>query len=66
MNKIEKLIEKYCPDGVEYKELGSAVKILRGKRLVKSELFENEMYPVFHGGIEPMGFYNKMNRKGIL
>ena len=30
MNKIEKLIEQYCPDGVEYKTLGEVTDILNG------------------------------------
>ena len=25
MNKIEELIEQYCPDGVEYKDLGEVL-----------------------------------------
>jgi type I restriction enzyme S subunit len=37
--------------------------ILRGKRLTKSELSADEQYPVFHGGIEPLGFYKECNRE---
>ncbi|MSN96838.1 restriction endonuclease subunit S, partial [Campylobacter sp. FMV-PI01] len=63
MNKIENLINKLCPNGVEFKELGEVCEILRGKRLTSKELFENEKYPVIHGGTTPMGYYNKSNRK---
>jgi type I restriction enzyme S subunit len=36
---------------------------MRGKRLTKTELSENEKYPVFHGGLEPLGYYGESNRK---
>lgn len=42
--------------------LGEICPILRGKRLTKSELSEDEKYPVFHGGIEPLGYYKEHNR----
>jgi len=47
----------------EWKTLGEVCEILRGKRLTKSELYENEKYPVFHGGIEPLGYYKEYNRE---
>lgn len=62
MSKIEELIQQYCPDGVEFKELGEVCKVLRGKRLTKNELSDNAKYPVFHGGLDPLGFYNESNR----
>ena len=63
MNKIEELIEKLCPDGVEFRELGEVVDILRGSRLTKNMLSSKEQYPVFHGGLEPLGCYGQSNRK---
>ena len=30
MSKIEELIEQYCPEGVEFKELGEVMTITRG------------------------------------
>lgn len=63
MNRIEKLIEELCPDGVEFRELGMVCKVLRGKRLTKKELSDNAKYPVYHGGIIPLGFYNEYNCK---
>lgn len=44
--------------------LADIAPVLRGKRLTKSQLIENGDYPVFHGGIEPLGFYNQKNRDG--
>lgn len=64
MNKIDKLIKELCPNGVEWKELGKVCEVIRGKRLTRKELMENGEYPVFHGGLIPLGYYNKYNRKG--
>ena len=63
MNTIKELIEKYCPNGVEYKKLGEVCTVLRGKRLTKKELSGGGPFPVFHGGIEPIGYYCKGNRQ---
>lgn len=62
MNKIEKMIKELCPNGVEWKKLGEECQVLRGKRLTKSQLSEAAKYKVYHGGIEPIGFYDKKNR----
>jgi type I restriction enzyme S subunit len=48
---------------VELKKLGEVCKVLRGKRLTKSQLSETEGYPVLHGGSTPMGYYSEYNRK---
>ena len=48
---------------VEWKKLGDVCKVLRGKRLTKSQLSETDGYPVLHGGSTPMGFYSEYNRK---
>jgi type I restriction enzyme S subunit len=48
---------------VEWKKLGAVCKVLRGKRLTKSQLSETEGYPVLHGGSTPMGYYTQHNRK---
>lgn len=63
MSKLERLISELCPDGVEYVELGEVAEVLRGKRLTKNQLLSNEQYPVFHGGLEPLGYYTHHNRK---
>ncbi len=62
MNKIESLIEEYCPTGLEYKKLGNIVEIYRGKRLTKSQLSHKEKFPVYHGGLDPLGYYGYSNR----
>lgn len=59
INFLEKLL-----DGaeVEWKALGDVTSVLRGKRLTKNLLSAEEKFPVFHGGLEPLGYYNKSNR----
>ena len=64
MSKLEKLIQQYCPDGVEYLKLDSVCSVMRGKRLTKSQLTSDGKYKVFHGGIEPIGFFDEWNREG--
>ena len=63
MNKIEELIKQLCPDGVEWKKLGDVCEVLRGRRLTKSQLSDDDKYKVFHGGIEPIGYYHEKNRE---
>ena len=63
MSKIDELIKELCPNGVEWKTLGEVCDVLRGKRVTKKELADNYQYPVFHGGLIPLGKYNKCNRK---
>ncbi len=47
---------------VEWRALGEVTEVLRGKRLVRSQLSDSEKFPVFHGGLEPLGFYGDSNR----
>ena len=49
---------------IEWKTLGEVCSILRGRRLTKKQLSEEGKYPVFHGGLEPIGYYDEPNRKG--
>ena len=48
---------------VEWKPIQTEFKVLRGKRLTKNMLDENAEYPVFHGGLEPLGNYSNYNRE---
>ena len=50
--------------GVRQMALCEIAPVLRGKRLTKSQLIADGTYPVFHGGIEPLGFYHQKNRDG--
>ena len=53
MSNIKKLLEGV---EVEWKTLGEITNILRGKRLTRNLLSANDKYPVFHGGLDPLGF----------
>lgn len=59
MSRLKKLL-----DGVqvEWTALGNIANVLRGKRLTKNQLSDSERIPVFHGGLEPLGYYGQSNR----
>lgn len=63
MSKIEELINQLCPCGVKFVKLGNHIKVLRGRRLTTRDVIEDGEYPVYHGGIIPIGMYDKSNRK---
>ena len=62
MSKLKELIDRLCPNGVEYKQIKDISKVLRGKRLTKDKLDNSNPYPVYHGGLEPLGYYGQANR----
>lgn len=62
MDKLNNLIQKYCPEGVEYRNLGEIAQIATGKGITKKDCIENGKYPIISGGITPMGKYNLFNR----
>jgi len=49
---------------VEWKKLGDVCDIRRGIRVVKKQLNDNGIYPVFQNSIPPMGYYDQYNREG--
>ena len=59
MSYLNKLLEGIK---VEWKMLGEVTNVLRGKRLTRDLLSSTEKYPVFHGGLEPLGNYGQNNR----
>lgn len=61
MNKIEKLLNELCPDGVEFKDLGDVIKLQKGKQLNKELLSETWLYPAYNGGISYSGFTDTYN-----
>ena len=62
MNTIEKLLAEKCPEGVEFKALSECSSVKRGKRVTKSELDDNKKYPVYSGGVTPMGYFDEYNQ----
>ena len=65
MSELQELIQKLCPDGVEYKKLGDKqVSIMqRGTSLTKNNTTEGA-YPVISGGRVPAFYCDKFNREG--
>lgn len=66
MSRIDDLVAELCPRGVDVKTLGELLgKIPRGKRLTKSNLAADGSIPVFHGGLDPIGFHDQANTPGM-
>ena len=63
MSKIDEMIKKLCPNGVEYKELRQVCDVIRGDRITKKDLIDDGKYPVMSGGVTFFGRYSKANRK---
>ena len=63
MSKLEELIQKYCPDGVEWKTLGEATLMKRGTSATKGVMQEGNI-PVISGGRQPAFYCNQSNRTG--
>ena len=57
------MTEKKLPDGWKTVKLGEVCEVQRGSRLTKKELSDEYQYPVFHGGLIPLGYYNQYNRR---
>lgn len=50
MSNLEELIERLCPDGVEYKKIGEIGTLTRGKRFVHADAVEDNGIPCIHYG----------------
>ena len=61
MDKINELIQQYCPDGVEYVNVGDVCDIHKGVQFNKSDMKEMGSYPVMNGGINPSGYAEVFN-----
>ena len=62
-NKLLTFNENSTDGKIKFMKLGEISKVQRGKRLTKNQLLENGKFPVYHGGIEPLGYYNQKNRE---
>ena len=63
MNTIKELIEKYCPDGVEYKKLEEISNITTGQQFNKRDMNPIGTYPVINGGIDASGYIEQFNEE---
>ena len=63
MSRLDKLIEKLCPNGVEVKKLREVSYMQRGTSLTKAKAVDGDI-PVISGGKEPAFYCNSSNRDG--
>ena len=63
MSRLDELIEKLCPDGVEWKELGELCGFKRGQSIKSTNAVGGEV-PVISGGQKPAFYHNVSNRNG--
>lgn len=61
MSRLQDLIQRLCPEGVEFKPLGNVSTIKRGVRVVKQELEGIGEIPVYQNSLKALGFYSKSN-----
>ena len=61
MSRLNELIAEFCPNGVIYKELGEIVSIERGKRVIRNQLSDKGIYPVYQNSIKPLGYHIEYN-----
>lgn len=63
MSKLQELINKLCPNGVEYLNLGDVCEFKRGKALSSKNVIKGPV-PVMAGGQKPSCYHNTPNRSG--
>lgn len=63
MSEIKRLIERLCPEGVEFRKLGEVCEMQRGTSMTKKNAIEGDI-PVISGGREPAFYINIANRDG--
>ena len=62
MTKLEELMQKLCPDGVEYKTIGDLCNISRGRVMSKDYIKENVgQYPVYSSQTENNGQFGSIS-----
>lgn len=64
MSKLQELIARLCPNGVEFKPLGEVLVSLPKGTLKTTDLLEEGPYPVINSGKELYGNYDKFNNIG--
>lgn len=63
MNKIERMLQELCPEGVEYKKLGEVCEFQRGSTITAKKAVDGDV-PVIAGGQKPAYYHNVANRQG--
>lgn len=57
----DQLLDLEGKEGVEVKKLGDVCKLERGVRVVKKDLQEEGLIPVYQNSLTPLGYYEKSN-----
>jgi type I restriction enzyme S subunit len=63
MNRIEEMIKRLCPKGVESVKLGDYIILYTGEQLNKANMFKIGSYPVINGGVSASGFVEAYNEQ---
>lgn len=63
MNRIEEMIKRLCPKGVESVKLGNYIILYTGEQLNKANMFKMGSYPVINGGVSASGFVEAYNEQ---
>ena len=63
MSRLDELIAKLCPDGIDFFELSEISFIEKGVQFNKSNMYEKGSYPVINGGINPSGYIEQYNQE---
>ena len=64
MSRLSDLINEKCPNGVKFRKIGDVAKVLRGVRVVRSQLNISGDIPVFQNSLRPLGYHSKSNVEG--
>lgn len=64
MSRLNELIQRLCPNGVEFIMLIDICKITIGEFVHKNKQTEEGKYPVFNGGKNHTGYYEEFNNDG--
>lgn len=62
MSRLSELIAELCPDGVEYKALCEIGSSQKGVRVVRKQLSDDGLYPVYQNSLTPLGYHESTNR----
>ena len=62
MSKLKELIDRLCPEGVEFITLNELCEIKTGKGITKKDAEKGGRFPIISGGQTPMGFFHISNR----
>ena len=62
MNRLQDLIQRYCPNGAVFARIEDIADISIGEFVHKSKQSQDGRYPVYNGGTTNTGFYDDFNR----